>query len=36
MNDSLAVSVLHRLANREEQFKPLAGRKLLGIAIVDD
>ena len=28
MNDPLAVSVLHRLADREEQFQPVAGREL--------
>jgi hypothetical protein len=36
MNDPLAVSVLHRLADREEQFQPVAGRELPSIAVVDD
>ena len=32
----LLVGVLHRLADREEQFQPLAGRELLLVAVVGD
>ena len=36
VDDPLAVGVLDRLADREEQFQPVAGRELLLVAVVDD
>ena len=32
----LLMGVLHRLADREEQFQPLAGRELVAVAVVGD
>ncbi len=36
MDDPFAVSVLHRLAHRQEQVEPVAGRELPLIAVLDN